>query len=118
MGHVGQDPEVKKVNGKPVANFSLATSEKYKKEGEVISNTTWHNIVIWGSLAEIVEKYVKKGMLLYLEGKINNRSWEKDGKTFYATDCVCHQMQMLGKASNGQSESVEPTEETGSDLPF
>ena len=117
LGHVGKDPEVRKVNDRSVANFSLATSETYKKNGEKVTNTEWHNIVIWGRLAEIVESYVKKGALLYLEGKVVTRSWEKDGVTKYTTECVCNQMTMVGKSSNGQAVESNTNEETD-DLPF
>ena len=83
LGHVGKDPEVRRLNdGTAVASFTLATNESYKdRSGQKVEETTWHNIVVWRNVAEIAEKYVKKGDLLYLEGKLKNRSWDdKDGK--------------------------------------
>jgi len=99
IGHVGKDPEIRMIpSGKSVANFSIATTEKYTdKSGQKVETTEWCNIVIWEPLSKIVEQYVKKGNLLYLEGKIKTRTWDDpDGKKCYATDIVCHSMQMLG----------------------
>lgn len=78
IGNVGADPEVRYLEGGvAVANLRLATTERYKnKNGENIDQTEWHNIVLWRGLAEIVEKYVKKGMRLYIEGRIRTRSWD------------------------------------------
>jgi single-strand DNA-binding protein len=91
IGNVGKDPEVRNTQGgKVVANFSIATSESWtdKTSGERSEKTEWHNIVVWGPLAEIVEKYVQKGSKLYIEGKLQTRSWEKDGKKNYTTEIV------------------------------
>ena len=97
IGRLGQDPEIKNVNGTKVANFSIATTESYKdKNGQKVENTEWHNIVIWGGLADVVESYVHKGDQLYLEGKLMTRKWEKEGITYSRTEIVCNQMQMLG----------------------
>jgi single-strand DNA-binding protein len=97
IGRLGQDPEIKNVNGKKVANFSIATTESYKdKNGQKVENTEWHNIVIWGGLADVVESYVHKGDQLYLEGKLMTRKWEKEGVTYSRTEVVCNQMQMVG----------------------
>ena len=97
IGRLGQDPEIKNVNGTKVANFSIATTESYKdKNGYKVENTEWHNIVIWGGLADVVESYVHKGDQLYLEGKLMTRKWEKEGVTYSRTEVVCNQMQMLG----------------------
>jgi len=103
VGNVGNDPEVTYVQEDvPVAKFSLATSESYKnKSGERVTNTEWHNIVIWRGLAKVVEQYVKKGSKLYLEGKLTHRKYEKDGVTKYFTEVVAKDMQMLD--SKGQS---------------
>ena len=78
VGNLGQDPEVRYLDsGVAVANFSLATTENYKnKQGERVSQTEWHNIVLWRGLAEVAEKYLKKGSSIYVEGKIRNRKWE------------------------------------------
>jgi len=97
VGRVGQDPESKQLETGMVVNFSLATSEKWKnKAGEKQESTEWHNCKAFGSLADIIHTYVKKGDLIYIEGKIKTRSWEADGVKKYTTDIVCHTMQMLG----------------------
>ena len=129
LGHLGKDPEVKKLDsGKSVANFSLATSEVYKnKEGEKVTNTEWHNIVLWSPLAEIAESYLKKGSQLYLEGKISNRSYEdKDGVKKYISEVVGRDITLLGKpTSEGSNENSNNEGATNSnvsdevdDLPF
>jgi single-strand DNA-binding protein len=97
-GNVGKDPEVHKLDGgKTVAKFSLATTEHSKdKDGNKVSNATWHNIVVWDKLAELCEKHVKKGSSLILEGKISYRSYEdKDGNTKYFTEIVCNNLQFI-----------------------
>lgn len=91
IGRVGKNPEIKHLeSGVSVANFSLATSEKYtNKQGEKVETTEWHNIVIWGKLVKIIEDYVSKGILLYIEGKIKTRNWEdKNGAKHYITEIV------------------------------
>ncbi|MBI9066199.1 MAG: single-stranded DNA-binding protein [Salinivirgaceae bacterium] len=111
VGNVGKDPEVRYLdNGVAVAQFSLATSETFKdKSGVRQTRTEWHNIVLWRGLAEVAEKYVKKGNPLYIEGKITNRSYDdKDGNKRYISEIVGNEMKMLGsKASNeGTSASA------------
>lgn len=112
VGNVGKDPEVRHLDsGVAVASFPFATSETYRnKENQKVTNTEWHNIVVWRGLAEIVEKYVKKGDPLYLEGKIRTRSYDdKEGNKKYITEIVVDNMQMLGsKQSN--SDNSEPAE--------
>lgn len=91
LGHVGNDPEIRTMNnGDKVANFSLATSETWKDKntGEKKQKTEWHKVAVFGRPAELVEKYVNKGSKLYIEGKIKNSSYEKDGQTFYKTEVV------------------------------
>ena len=109
IGNVGKDPEVKYIKEDvPVAKFSLATSESYKnKDGEKVTNTEWHNIVVWRGLAKVVEKYVKKGSKLFIEGKLTYRKYEdKDGQTKYFTEIVCRDMTMLdSKSSSNQSDN-------------
>lgn len=108
IGHVGNDPEVRHLEGgTPVANFNLATSETYtNKSGEKVTQTEWHHIVIWRGLAEVVEKYVKKGAQLYIEGRIRSRSWDdKDGNKRYITEIVADTMQILGKKSDSSGDS-------------
>lgn len=114
VGNIGKDPEVRNLeNGAKVATFSLATSDSYKdKSGNKVDQTEWHNIVAWRGLAEIAEKYMRKGMTIYLEGKIRTRSWEdKEGNKKYTTEIIADTIQMLGgKKSEGQTQdSVSDT---------
>ena len=110
IGNVGKDPDVKHFDNNVKASFSLATSETYTpKGGEKTTQTEWHNIVVWGKLAEIVEKYVKKGQSLYVEGKINYRSYDdKDGNKKYITEINAGVIQMLGKKEDAQVGSAAP----------
>jgi single-strand DNA-binding protein len=110
IGRLGQTPEVKKLDsGKTVANFSLATSDKYKNaKGELIENTEWHNLVAWGKTAEIIEKYVKKGNEIAIEGKLTNRSWEdKDGNKRYATEVLVNEILLMGCKPDGNKTKKE-----------
>lgn len=99
IGHVGQDPEVKTFEGdKKMARFSLATNETYKnKQGERVTDTTWHNIIAWGKLAEIIEKYVKKGSEIAIDGKLVNRSYtDKEGVKRNVTEIHANDVLLLG----------------------
>ncbi|MBT3384976.1 MAG: single-stranded DNA-binding protein [Prolixibacteraceae bacterium] len=137
VGNVGKDPEVRHLDsGVAVASFPFATSESYTKNGERVTTTEWHNIVLWRGLAEVAEKYVKKGSKLFLEGKIATRQYEKDGQTKYFTEIVVNNMVMLDSknaaspAENKDNSNQEPkaastvnepdTEDLGGDedLPF
>ena len=131
IGNLGRDPEVRYLDsGVAVANFSLATTENYKnKEGERVSQTEWHNIVLWRGLAEVAEKWLKKGSSVYIEGKIRNKKWEdKEGNTRYTTEILGDNMTMLGKKDDNSSDAPEstvttaeesvPEAEKGDDLPF
>ena len=122
IGNLGKDPEVRYLdNGVAVANFSLATTENYKnKEGEKVSQTEWHNIVLWRGLAEVAEKWLKKGSSVYVEGKIRTRKWEdKDGNTRYSTEILGDNMTMLGgKPSSETSVEVALAKDKKDDLPF
>ena len=116
IGRTGKDPEIKSTNsGKKVASFSLATSEKYKDQEQ----TTWHNLVLWEKLAEISEKYIKKGSLIYVEGKISNRSWDdKDGVKRYTTEIIVNSLQLLDKkegSNNNESQNNTPVSQLGED---
>ena len=120
VGNLGKDPEVKTLeSGVKVASFSVATSESYKdRNGEKVEETTWHNCVLWRGLAEVAEKWLKKGQTVYLEGKISVRKWEdKEGNTRYNTDIVCNNMQMIGKKGE-QTAAPESEDEEGTGLPF
>ena len=126
VGNLGKDPEVKYLDsGVAVANFSLATSESYKnKEGERVNQTEWHNIVLWRGLAEVAEKWLKKGSSVYIEGKIKTRKWEdKDGNTRYNTEILADNMTMLGSKPASEpatptTSEQQPATDTADDLPF
>ena len=129
IGNLGKDPEVRYLEGgASVANFPLATSESYKdKTGKRIDQTEWHNIVLWRGLAEVAEKYLRKGMQVFIEGKIRTRSWEdKEGNKRYTTEVVGENLTILGRkednSSSGSSGSETHTSNTPSgstdDLPF
>ena len=126
LGNLGKDPEVRYLdNGVAVANFSLATTENYKnKAGERVSQTEWHNIVLWRGLAEVAEKYLKKGSSIYIEGKIKTRKWEdKDGNTRYNTEILADNMSMLGGKKPQEDSSLSTpgsitSEDKSDDLPF
>jgi len=99
IGNLGQAPEVKELNGgKKVAKFSLATNETYKnKAGEKVTDTQWHNLVAWGKTAEIIEKYLKKGSEVAIEGKLLNRNYtDKEGVKRYVTEIQVSDLLMLG----------------------
>jgi single-strand DNA-binding protein len=99
IGNLGKDPEIMTFEtGVKRAVFSLATSESYKdKDGNRVDQTEWHNIVLWRGLAEVAEKYLKKGAQIYLEGKIRTRSYEVEGQKRYTTEIYGDNMLMLGK---------------------
>ncbi|MAZ55539.1 MAG: single-stranded DNA-binding protein [Flavobacteriales bacterium] len=107
IGNLGADPEIREMNdGTKMAKFSIATSEKYtNREGQLISNTDWHNIVLWRRTAEVAEKYLKKGDSVCIEGKLKTRSWEdENGNKKYATDVQGDNMTMLGS----RRDSINP----------
>jgi single-strand DNA-binding protein len=110
IGRVGKDPEIRHMaNGDAVANFTIATSErlKDKQTGEVTERTEWHNISAFRRLAEIVGEYVRKGSLIYIEGKIQTRKYMKDGAEHYATGVLASELKLL----SGKSESREPQQQ-------
>ncbi|HYF69795.1 MAG TPA: single-stranded DNA-binding protein [Ohtaekwangia sp.] len=114
IGRLGKDPEVRNLdNGAVVANFSIATSESYKDRttGEKKEITEWHNIVMWRGLAEISQKYLHKGDMVYIEGKLRTRSWEKDGVTRYTTEIVADNMNMLSPKTGGGGGSDYASQE-------
>ena len=111
IGNVGKDPEVKVLdNGVRVANFPLATTEIYKKDGNRVEQTEWHNIVLWRGLAEVTEKIVRKGATLYIEGKLRSRTWEdKDKIKRYSVEVVADTLTVLSgrRDENGHHEQGE-----------
>lgn len=99
IGHVGNDPEVKNLDGgKKVANFTIATNDSYRNDkGEKVEQTEWHKVVAWGKTAEIIEKFVSKGKEVGLEGKLTHRSYEdKNGEKRYLTEVVVSEIMLLG----------------------
>jgi single-strand DNA-binding protein len=133
IGNLGKDPEVRYLaSGKPVANFSLATSDSWKdKEGKQVEKTEWHKIVAFDKLAEICSEYLSKGKKVYIEGRIQTREWQdQSGQKRYTTEIVAQNMLMLGAkgapsetaSSEASSEEVtyEPVDNKGGneDIPF
>ena len=129
IGKLGKDTEVRSLEGgAKVASFSLATNEVFKgKDGNKVEQTEWHNIVVWRGLAELAEKYLKKGSQIYLEGRIKTRSWDdKEGNKRYTTEIVGDNMTFLGKpmsdsqgnAPSPSSQDAPPEVEEDGDLPF
>ena len=130
IGNLGKDPEVRYLeSGVPVANFPIATSETFKDKntGEKREVTDWHNIVLWRGLAQVAEKYLKKGMKVYIEGKLKTRSWTDDKEqTRYTTEVVADQMTMLSgnpdrpenqqKSNYPNSVENKPVQPTDQDL--
>ena len=113
IGNLGADPEMREMpDGTKMAKFSIATTEKYtNKAGERISNTEWHNIVLWRGIAEVAEKYLKKGDSVCVEGKLKTRSWEdENGIKKYATDIQGDSMTMLGKKRETENDQQMHTE--------
>ena len=104
IGNLGKDPDVQYLEGNiAVAKFSLATTETYKdRAGKLISQTEWHTVVLWRGLAELAQKYLHKGSLVYIEGRLRTRSWEdKEGNKKFATEVVGDNLIMLDKRSDG-----------------
>ena len=122
IGRLGADPDVRYTqNNTAVANISVATSERYKdKSGEQQEKTEWHRVVVWDRLAEICQKYLKKGSLVYFEGKSESREWEdKDGVKRYTTEIIAREMKMLDSKSTGeQKQEPEAEPDTSDDDPF
>jgi single-strand DNA-binding protein len=133
VGHLGKDPEVRHLDGGvTVASFPLATSETYNKDGKRIEQTEWHNIVLWRGLAEVASKYLQKGKLVYIEGKLRTRSFEDREKIKkYVTEVVAENFTILGRKSDfeqtpASNENTTPKSENdyvdhddpSGDLPF
>lgn len=120
VGHLGKDPELRYTpSGVPVCTFTMATSERYKdKSGQLQEQTEWHNIVAWRGLAETCGKYLHKGKQIYVEGKLQTRSYEdRNGGKRYNTEIVISQMQMLGNKGSGY-EKVRSDSDKRSDAPL
>ena len=116
VGNVGKDPETRYIDeNTAISKFSMATSETYKnKNGERVSNTEWHNVVLWRGLAQVAEKYVKKGTQIYIEGRIKTRSYDDaDGNKKYITEIVGDQMQLLGRRPDDGSAGTNQASGSG-----
>ena len=115
IGNVGQEPAIKQIGDKKVAKFSLAISKQYKKNGEKVTETTWHNIVIWSPIAEIVEKYVNKGNQIFIEGEIRYRTYDDaNGISHDVTEIICNNLQLL---SNVKKEETQTRKDNKVDMP-
>lgn len=105
IGHLGRDPEIRSTaSGTPVGNFTVATNRRYNdRDGQRQEETEWHRIVVWGRQAEIAGQYLRRGRQIYIEGRIQTRSWDdrQTGEKRYTTEIVCENFQMLG--SRGDS---------------
>lgn len=130
LGNVGNDPEVRSTTGGTrVATLSVATTEQWGEANARQEKTEWHRVVLWAGLADVAEKYIKKGSRVYIEGRIEYRQWQdKDGNTRYTTECVAKELVMVGRPAAGRNtDSAEPREddyddggdgeETGGPLP-
>lgn len=125
LGNLGKDPELKYTNsGQAVCKFSIATSESWTgKDGQKQEKTEWHNITVWGKLAELCSKYLAKGRQAYVEGKLQTRSWEdQQGVKKYATDILAQTVQFLGGAKgenrNDPPAGTDPQFAPDEDVPF
>ncbi len=108
IGNVGKDPEIRHLeSGTAVANITLATTERYKdRNGELQEQTEWHNVVLWRGLADVTERFVRKGSQIFIEGKIRSRSWEdQSGQKRYTTEIVADNMQLLGRRSDNPANA-------------
>jgi single-strand DNA-binding protein len=120
IGNVGKDPEIRHLDsGVAVANFPLATSETYTaKNGEKVTTTEWHNIVLWRGLAEVAEKYVTKGKQIFIEGRIRTRTYDdKDGNKKYITEIYGDTLQLLGKKDESSGNSHNEYQNNSSNKP-
>ena len=136
IGNLGKDPDMQYLEGNiGVAKFSLATTETHKdRGGKLVSQTEWHTVVLWRGLAELAEKYLHKGSLVYIEGRLRTRSWDdKEGNKKFATEVVGDNLIMLDKRAEGHAlnngghhdnlegisnSDIPPIGETSEDLPF
>ena len=116
VGRLGRDPELRYTpSGTAVANFSMATDERWTANGETQSRTEWHNIVVWSKLAEICNQYLTKGRLIFIEGRLQTRDWEdKDGNKRRTTEIVASDMKMLGGRREDAPAENTVAAETGS----
>ena len=121
LGNLGNDPELRTTqSGQPVANFNLATNERFQKDGEWVDSTEWHRIVVWAKTAENCAKYLTKGSQVFLEGKLQTRKWQdKEGRDVYTTEIVAFNVQFLSgdkaAGSGGAARPPHPAESGGNE---
>ncbi|MGZ3761478.1 MAG: single-stranded DNA-binding protein [Mucilaginibacter sp.] len=127
VGHLGKDPELRYLDGGvSVASFPLATTETFNKDGRKVEQTEWHNIVLWRSLADVAGKFLQKGKLVYIEGKLRTRSFEdKEGIRKYTTEIVAENFTMLGRKTDFETDNalrqhsgITETNTAQQDLPY
>ena len=124
IGNVGQDPEIRYTgdvnNGTKVATFRVATTERYRdRSGNLQEHTEWHSIVVWRNTADVVEKYVKKGTQVYIEGRLRTRSWDdQNGNKRYVTEIVADTLQLLGRRPEGQGQQQGGYQTPGQQQPY
>lgn len=125
IGNLGSDPEVSFHGERAMCKFSLATNERWTKNGEKKEKTTWHRVVAWGKVAELCGEYLSKGRQVYIEGKIDNRSWDKDdGTKGYASEVLVRDVTFLGGGEKRQQSKPKPDDDYGppplgdDDVPF
>ena len=124
IGNVGQDPEIRYTgdvnNGTKVATLRVATTERYRdRNGNLQEHTEWHSIVVWRNTADVVEKYVKKGTQVYIEGRLRTRSWDdQNGNKRYVTEIVADTLQLLGRRPEGQVQQQGGYQTPGQQQPY
>jgi single-strand DNA-binding protein len=122
LGNVGADPEVRALDGgKKVARIRVATTERYTdQQGNKQEQTEWHSVTLWGSLADVADKYVHKGSQVYIEGKIRTREYEHNGEKRYATEIMANDMKLLGrpKDANDAPQAVAPAPQAPATPPY
>ena len=119
LGSLGNDPELRSTpSGQSVCDLRVATNESYTKDGQKHESTEWHSVVCWSTLAETCAKYLKKGRQVYCEGRLQTRSWEKDGVKHYKTEIIASTVQFLGGPSKGEDAPAIPPADDGGEVPF
>ena len=122
IGNVGKEPEIKTLEGgNKYANITLATSFTYTdRNGQKREETEWHSVVTYGKLSDVVEKFVRKGSLLFIDGRLHTRSWDENGKTRYRTEVIANGIQMLNRVDAPVQQSQPQTQqpEEFDDIPF
>lgn len=122
LGRLGKDPEIKQTpSGIVIATMTIATSEFRKKEGERVEETEWHRVTAIGKLAEIVNSYCKKGQLVYIEGRLRTKKWQKDGIDRYMTEIIADALQMITKSESKQKDerpAQDSLKDAEDDIPF